>query len=94
MIGNAKNVYFRFEETSFYNEIRTDDLQTSLEVGWSKIYTVAETKNYFFIYSSKLQAFVIAKTDFVNGSSQDLQVILSRKAKEGLFRYKKYYRKV
>jgi len=46
---------------------------------WSQIYRVYETKDCFYVYISKMQAFVISKADFKEGKLEEAKGIMNNK---------------
>jgi len=46
---------------------------------WSQIYRVYETKDCFYMYVSKMQAFVISKADFKEGKLEEAKGIMNNK---------------
>lgn len=88
MFADLKNIYFRFNDETIFNEVKSTDLTTTNEFKWSKIYRIYETGDSIYIYISNMQAFIIKKSDLINGSVENLRNLISSKASEYKFKIK------
>lgn len=79
-LGNNVTNYAEFSEDGFCEKSYRNEEQigvTSLK--YSDLVKFVEYKNYFFIYISKVQAFVVDKNGFVVGDAQSFKAFLIEK---------------
>ena len=95
--SNAKRLYNSYDkevieaENTFEflaDEIKVLSKKFKNSINYTSLYLVAETNNAFYIYISKLQAFVIAKNDLKAGDIDKLKELL--RTKISVKKYKVY----
>lgn len=78
---NIKNNYEFYEDNmKIYNDISSSDIK------YEKLYKVYESKDSFYLYTSKFQAFLVSKNCFSIGNSDDFSKFIENKLSEN---YKK-----
>ena len=78
---NAKiGTYYKFGE-KIYQETCCDEatMKSTTECNYSLLYKAYETQSHFFIFISKMQAHVLPKCDFTNGTPEELSILLREK---------------
>lgn len=79
MISGDNNVHAVIEENQVTIESKKEDYQSSATMGWSMVYRAYETKDYFFLYISNNQSFVLSTDSIVQGSAEELRELLHMK---------------
>ena len=66
----------------FYDKIFTvNNLKQIEEIKYAKIYKTFETKNYFYLYINKTNAFILEKSGFINKDINEFRDFLKIKLK-------------
>jgi len=72
--------YFRLEEEKCYDSAtKGENVKSSSEYTYDMFYKVFETRTHFFLYISKMQAFVLPKADIITGTADMLRDLFVRK---------------
>lgn len=88
IFSSMKNVYFRFNDETVYNEVKSPDLTNTTEFKWNKVYRIYESEDCFYIYISSRQVYIVPKVDIINGTAEDLRNLIKIKAEEHEFKVK------
>ena len=59
-------------------EVKGDSFSSTLKAKYSIIYKVIEDKNYYFVYISKMQCFVVNKSSITIGTLEEAQALLKK----------------
>lgn len=84
--------YFQFEEDRFRLKICQGSRSEEIEVPYSQVPRVHETKGYFYIYVGKSQVLILNKANITEGSADELASVFRALGKR--FREKKKMRKI
>lgn len=82
--------FFQFEEESFRLKIEAGKHTEELEIPYSQVPRIHETKQYFYIYIGKSQVLILNKSNITEGSADELAEIFRSLGKR--FREKKNLR--
>ena len=84
---NAENEYvFTDEKIQFVQDVT--DVKKSMSIKYNAVYRVYETKEFFYmyLYTNKMEAYIIDKSTIAGGTSTDLRMLLVQKT--GADKYK------
>lgn len=80
----AKETIFTF---TFYDKyLKCSDLKTYYKISYFKLFKVYETNQFFYLYTDKTHSFLLDKSNFVIGNSEDFSTFIKKKCR---FKYKK-----
>ena len=71
-ISEETKIDYIFNEDMIYYHMENVGMKTTSEWAWDLCYKAFETKEYFYIYISNMQAHIVPKKDIVSGTSQEL----------------------
>jgi Mn2+/Fe2+ NRAMP family transporter len=71
--------FYIFDDEQFTVSSQPLPNECATSTPYAKIYRIYETKNYFYIYLSRSQAFILGKYDFTQGSAAELSQWLADK---------------
>ncbi len=66
------------EEYMNITQVKGDSFSSTLKAKYSIIYKVIEDKNYYFVYISKMQCFVVNKSSITIGTLEEAQALLKK----------------
>lgn len=75
-ISDETRIDYRFDNDMIYYHMEKTGMRMTCEWSWNLCYKAYETKDYFYIYISNMQAHIVPKKDIVSGNSQELSEIL------------------
>ncbi|MDD4296894.1 MAG: YcxB family protein [Ruminiclostridium sp.] len=78
-ISDETKINYKFDTDMIYYYMEKPGMKTTCEWAWSLCYKAYETKDYFYIYISNMQAHIVPKKDIISGTSQELAEILHSK---------------
>ena len=81
-ISNETIIDYKFENDIIYYNMEKSGMKTTSEFAWYLCYKAYETKDYFYVYISNMQAHIVPKKDITHGTSQELSEILRDKVKK------------
>jgi hypothetical protein len=76
MIGTE--VTYTFGESSFELITRNTNINETGTIGYGKFIRIAETKDCFYLFINKIQAYIVDKSGFLQGDADGLREILIR----------------
>ncbi|MBN2652270.1 MAG: YcxB family protein [Spirochaetales bacterium] len=78
-ISGETKINYRFDTDIIYYSMEKSNMKMTCEWEWNLCYKAYETKEYYFIYISNMQAHIVPKKDIIVGTSQELTEILKHK---------------
>lgn len=80
IVKKGLSSFYRFTAGNVYIESgNADMMQSSGNYTYDMLFSAYETRDYFFVYLNKMNAFVINKSGFIKGTPDDLRGLLSSK---------------
>ena len=77
-ISEETKIHYRFDDNIIYYQMKKPGMITTSEWDWSLCYKAYETKEYYYIYISNMQAHIIPKKDITAGTTTDLSELLHK----------------
>lgn len=78
LLSSETKEYFRFEEQKMLvRQTKGNEYLSTTEAAYAHLYQVIETKDCYFLYISKAQAYVVFKNSLIFGSLDELNFILT-----------------
>lgn len=80
---------FTFDDKIYINESSKFVKANDMEFAWEMLFKAIEVDNSFYLYINKVQAFIIDKSGFSEGSPSDLHAILAERLPAKRFKFSK-----
>lgn len=74
--NNTEEVYTFDEEYITITQTQSDVFMSTLKAKYSFIYKASENNNYFYIYISKIQNYIIDKSSITQGTLEEVTMLL------------------
>lgn len=78
-ISEETKIDYRFDSDIIFYYMEKPGMKMTCEWSWDLCHKAYETKEYFYIYISNMQAHIVPKKDIISGTSQELTEILHSK---------------
>lgn len=87
--GNALGavIAYEFSDQEIIIDAVTKTETTHIQIEYSLFKRVCETKDAFYLYIQRQQAYVVGKTDITEGSALDLRNLLMKNSAEAGYKY-------
>lgn len=79
IISEDNLIHFTVTEDTLRIDNEKKDIQSITTMNWSLVYKAYQTKDYFFIYISNMQSYVLPICDLVSGSAEEFGELLRMK---------------
>lgn len=80
VLSEETHEIYKFDELKItIEQTKGSSFHAVTETDYSYLFSVKETKDYWFLYISKLQSHVVPKNNIIEGSVEELNAILSEK---------------
>ncbi len=81
----SNEICFSFYDDHLVSETKGSDISSASNSNYNIIQKIYETKNYFYLFITRQQAFIVPKNDIVSGSADELSTLLKSKVESNRY---------